>query len=78
MRKHNPPRRPPLAARRGMEDLTKDKVAVVVRARPPRVDGGRRCVTGEGACTVLTHDSGHERSVRLRATATRCTGATRR
>ena len=34
-----------------------EKVAVVVRARPPRADGGRPCLSGEGECTVLTHES---------------------
>ena len=37
------------------------RVAVVVRVRPPRADGGRLCVSGEGDATVLTHDSGPDR-----------------
>lgn len=37
------------------------RVAVVVRVRPPRADGGRLCVSSEGETTVLTHDSGQDR-----------------
>jgi hypothetical protein len=39
-----------------------EKVAVVLRARPPRADRGRPCVSaGEGRGTVLTHDGGADR-----------------
>lgn len=44
-----------------MEVAERSHVEVVVRVRPPRADGGRLCISGEGDSTVLTHDSGPER-----------------